>query len=251
MSNSIISDTLSDNEYYHGTMDYKAIQILYEGFRLKKQYSDYGRYGTFKEGLYLSKSLEPAALFGYTDIIFTCVLKMGISILKIDESYDKKVIDSLKREFGKDILTGDLSKVIPRNKHLTRKELINLLNYRFAKTVWHKTKDIQKWRSALSSVKQQLSLHKFDAIGMPDTEAGVAVFNPTFVKPIAIYHVKRDHTGKAYLLGFNKSQFVSVLRKDIEEFRDPDDTADMKEWDHVESLLDRYLSENNLDKAVS
>ena len=41
MNNPII-DKLADNEYYHGTASYKAIQILYEGFRLKKYHSEYG-----------------------------------------------------------------------------------------------------------------------------------------------------------------------------------------------------------------
>lgn len=44
----IPEDKLADNEFYHGTSNYKAIQILYEGFRLKKKYCLYGRYGTFK-----------------------------------------------------------------------------------------------------------------------------------------------------------------------------------------------------------
>ena len=125
MKVSVVSDNLADNEYYHGTIDYNAIQILYEGFRLKKKVSPYGRHGTFKQALYLTKSIDTAALFAYGDIVFKCRLAGGLSVLKITERYDPKVIDTLKREFGKSILTGDISKAIPRNKHLTRKELIN------------------------------------------------------------------------------------------------------------------------------
>ena len=51
------TDKLADDEYYHGTMHYKAIQILYEGFRLKKDFSDFGQNGTFKQGLYYIEKL--------------------------------------------------------------------------------------------------------------------------------------------------------------------------------------------------
>lgn len=53
--------SLSDNEYYHGTVSHKAIQILYEGFRLKKYHSNYGRYGTFKQGIYLTPMCRASA----------------------------------------------------------------------------------------------------------------------------------------------------------------------------------------------
>ncbi len=150
MQNSI-KDNLATDEYYHGTLDYKAIQILYEGFRLKKSSSDYGRYGTFKQGLYLTKTLPVASLFG-SKYVFRCRIEQGISILWLNDNYDKKVIAYLKREFSKSILDGDISKVIPRNKNLTKNELIHLLNYRFSKASWAR-KHIHKWFNVVSSFR--------------------------------------------------------------------------------------------------
>jgi len=120
--NDSVPDKLADNEYYHGTEAYKALSILYEGFRLKKGYSFYGSGGTFKQALYLTKSVDAAVAFGH--FIFRCKLADGVSILRIDEYYDKTIINSLRREFGKNILTGDITKALPRNKHLKKKELI-------------------------------------------------------------------------------------------------------------------------------
>ena len=84
MNNPII-DKLADNEYYHGTASYKAIQILYEGFRLKKCHSKYGSGGTFKQGIYLTKSLSSAKYFG-SEYIFKCHFKKGISIVFLTQT---------------------------------------------------------------------------------------------------------------------------------------------------------------------
>ena len=112
-------DRLAENEYYHGTSCYKAIQILYEGFRFKKHCSMSNGQGTFKHGVYLTKSLSMASLFG-PEYVFKCCLANGTSVLWLNEIYDQKVINYLKREFSKSILTGPISKAIPRNKNLTK-----------------------------------------------------------------------------------------------------------------------------------
>lgn len=72
--------TLAENEYYHGTHAYKALQILYEGFRHKKEYSSFGIHGTFKYGMYLTKSLSIADWFG-SGYVFKCCLKKRVSVL--------------------------------------------------------------------------------------------------------------------------------------------------------------------------
>ena len=242
-----IKATLANNEYYHGTTDHKAIQILYEGFRFKKEFSDWGKRSTFKQGIYLTKSLEIASLFSYSYIIFKCRLSEGISLLRIDGKYDPKVIDYLKREFGKDLLTKDISKSIPRNKHLTRKELINLLNYRYCQMGNWKAKDSEKWFATLSSVRQQLVLHKYDAIGEPMEEVGIAVFNPSHVKALDIYHVHLGSDRKPHLVPFDKKRFVARLKEDQAEFGDnPDYPEGRERWNYIGSLLQRYCEENEL-----
>ena len=242
-----IQGTLADNEYYHGTSDYKAIQILYEGFQLKKKYCNWGKDGVFKEGIYLTKSINIAVMFANGDIVFKCRLSDKISILRIDEKYDNKIIGSLKREFGRNILTGDISKTIPANKHLTKKELINLLNYRFYKGFWRQNSK-GEWCSEISpSIRHQLKLHKYDAIGEPQDEYGIAVFNPFHVKPTTMFHT--EYKGqKPFLKKFDKNKFVSDLEQMISEIRQDRDRKDeLEEADYIESLLKRYRKDNCLD----
>jgi hypothetical protein len=174
-------------------------------------------------------------------------LSEGISLLRIDGKYDPKVIDYLKREFGKDLLTKDISKSIPRNKHLTRKELINLLNYRYCQMGKWKAKDSEKWFATVTSVRQQLVLHKYDAIGEPIKEVGIAVFNPSHVKPTDIYHVHRGSDHKYHLIPFDKKKFVAQLKEFQTEFGDgPDYPEEREKWKHIGSLLQRYCEENEL-----
>lgn len=242
-----VEDKLAKNEYYHGTVNCNAIQILYEGFRLKKQYSSWGNLGTFKQGIYLTKSLGIASRFS-CGIIFKCCLSEGISLLRIDEKYDSKIIAYLKREFGKDILTKDISKSIPHNKHLTRKELINLLNYRYCKIGDWKGKNCWKSFSLVSAIRQQLRLHKYDAIGETEEEVGIAVFNPSFVKPLEIYHV-RYNGKKNDLTTFDKQKFATELKPIISELRELGGTPQEQEsYDHLDSLLKRFCKDNMLSQ---
>jgi len=248
--NDSLSVKLADNEYYHGTEAYKALPILYEGFRLKKEYCDYGSGGTFKQALYLTKSIDAAVVFG--DFVFRCRLVDGVSILRIDEHYNQSIIDSLRREFGKNILTGDITKAMPRNKHLKKTELIHLVNYRFAKrNNWMIGKyDYDKWDAVVSSVRQQLRKHKYDAIGETDDLTGLAILNPAFVKPLELYGARRENL-KGFLKKLDKQSFVYAVKNDIQELGEYcDSPKERAEWDtvsnRVEVLLARYCQENGL-----
>ena len=200
----------------------------------------------FKEGIYLTKSIDVAEMFAYGDIIFKCRLSDKVSILRIDEKYDKKVIDYLRREFGREILTSDVSKAMPSNKHLTKKELINLLNYRFNKDFWRQNRK-GEWCSEISpSVRHQLKLHKFDAIGNAENMAGIAIFNPAFVKPLKMFQF--GYKGiKPFLKELDKKKFASDLGRTISEHRGYCDNDNEREGlGYIESLLQRYRKENCL-----
>ena len=242
--NDSVPDKLADNEYYHGTEAYKALSILYEGFRLKKGYSFYGSGGTFKQALYLTKSVDAAVAFGH--FIFRCKLADGVSILRIDEYYDKTIINSLRREFGKNILTGDITKALPRNKHLKKKELIHLVNYRFAKMGNWKLEEDWKWDAVVPSIRQQLRKHKYDAIGSTDDLTGLAVLNPAFVKRLELYGSWKEKL-KGFLKELDKQSFVYAVKKDIRELGEIYDGPEEKVVrDHVEALLRKYCQENEL-----
>lgn len=235
---------LADNEYYHGTEAYKALPILYEGFRLKKEYCFYGSGGTFKQGLYLTKSVDTAVVFG--DFVFRCKLADGVSVLRVDEHYDQKIINSLRREFGKNILAGDITKAMPRNKHLKKKELIHLVNYRYAKRGNWMLDKSWKWDAVVSSVRQQLQKHKYGAIGNTDDLDGLAVLNPAYVKPLELYGAWKENL-KGFLKELDKQSFVYAVKRDIRKLGEIYDSPEEKAIrDHVEVLLARYCQENGL-----
>lgn len=243
MNNSVPAQ-LAEKEYYHGTCSYKALLILYEGFRLKKEHSTWGRDGTFKHALYLTKSVKIATFFGNS--VFKCQIADGMSILRIDERYDQSVIDSLKREFGKNIVTGDITKAIPRNKHLKRKELIHLVNYRFAKMGNWKDDELWKWDAVVSSIRRQLRRHKYDAIGTADDIIGIGVLNPSLVTPITLY-AGSNIWGKGSLKTLDEKRFAYSIQKHIKDMREMIDCPEEEtEYDHLEVLLARYCREHGL-----
>ena len=212
------NSTLAENEYYHGTAHYNALQILYEGFRLRKRSCKYGASGTFKQGLYLTKSLSMAGLFGY-GYVFKCRLAKGASVLWLDRNYDQKVIQYLKREFSKSILTEPISKVMPRNKKLTKTELIHLLNYRFSKARYWSKKHYRHWPANISSLREQLVSHRYDGVGETKSMEGLAIFNPSFVEPIELSKIV-SMGEKTLLRPVNPKKFVA----DIDDFyRSPAD----------------------------
>jgi hypothetical protein len=239
-----LESKLAENEYYHGTANDSALQILYEGFRLKKKYLPYGRYGTFKQGIYLTKSLDVAALFGF-DVVFKCRLAGGTSILWINECYDRRVIASLRREFTKNILTGDITKAIPHNKHLKKKELIHLLNYRYCKVASWKLRDSLRWMISLSSFREQLQRHKYDAVGELKHEDGLAVFNPTHIEPVDAFHLSRCGQ-EIFLQDLDKERLASEIQEMLDDLKEDREGSDKEELDYVALLLDRYRREHNL-----
>ena len=232
---------LDENEYYHGTAHYNAIQILYEGFRLRKYYS---QSGTFKRAIYLTKSLSIVDFFGLK-YVFKCRLKKGISVLWLDRNYDPKVIQYLKKEFSKSILTEPISKVIPRNKKLTKTELIHLLNYRFSKARYWSKKNFRHWAANISSLREQLLLHKYDGVGELKSMEGLAIFNPSFVEPMELSKVVSVGE-KTLLKPVNPKRFVaeindlySDLIEDYDEVR--------QEWEnHISPMIKRYCRDHGL-----
>jgi hypothetical protein len=240
-----LPDKLAENEYYHGTAAYSAIQILYEGFRLKKNYCDSGKYGTFKQGIYLTKSLNVADLYSH-GYIFKCQIKQGTSILWLNDDYDKNIIKYLGKEFSKSILTGPISKAIPHNKNLTKKELIHLLNYRFCKVNHKKRRDFQKRMKIASSFRQQLNLHKYDGVGETQEEAGLVIFNPSFVKQTQLLNTVSEG-GKTNLGHFNAQQLANEVEKhcnDMVEYFDSQESSE--EIQHLRLLRQKFCQENGL-----
>src|SRR5262249_18943363 len=122
-------DDNSGRQFYHGTSALAALCISTEGFWLQDSSRAFGQ-NMLGYGIYVTANLEVAADFGRD--IWRVRLAPGTRILWLGEHYDRRIIDSLQREFGKELLAFDFGAAIPPNKHLRRVELIALLNYLWA-----------------------------------------------------------------------------------------------------------------------
>jgi len=65
-------------------------------------------------------------------VLFRVALRPGTRLLRLDLPPDRKVLDTLKREFGKVILVKNPLKVMPHNKRLTLNEAVQLARYHVA-----------------------------------------------------------------------------------------------------------------------
>ena len=186
---------LGKREYWHGTKPQSAVCIVCEGFRIDPEFGISGRGGSFREAIYLTKSLETARSFG--EYIVRCALSAGTRILRLDNTYDTKTVQYLRREFGKEVLGPRFSSVLPPNKHLTKKELISLLNFVFSKAEKERAKEREwlNWHGNLTWIRDQLRRHAFHAVGRVDDMHGIAVLAPSRVTCVQVYDGREMRMG--------------------------------------------------------
>ena len=159
--------------YFHGTWAGYAYSIMTRGFELGHE----GHGNLLGRGVYIAQKVSSAALWTFGDIVIRCRLQPGTRILWVDEDYDRRVIDSLRREFGQELLAlgPHFHKVIPHNKHLTNQELIHLSSYvlmtaRRKRRGYYRSRKGKRrqyydtWRR-LSRLHDQLKRHGYDALG--------------------------------------------------------------------------------------
>jgi hypothetical protein len=164
--------------FLHGTSPLAAVCILIDGFRLLPIVLRPWYLGLLGHGVYITASLWQAAWFsrGY---IFRVHLAPGTRILRLDGQYDPRVIDSLRREFGKDVLGAAFDKAIPSNKHLRRVEVINLLNYHWAHYDLDAKQRVQPLVAEFGMFRRYLTRCHYAGLGCLESDAGVVVFNPS------------------------------------------------------------------------
>jgi len=120
-------ESIDQKTFYHGTYFRNIPEIEKQG--LKSQ----GYWGYLNKGIYITEDWRIALFFG--EYLYIVKLKQGTRLLDLSQKPDKKVLDYLKREFGKQLLKADAPfKVIPKNKHLKNNEVIELTRYFFHKT---------------------------------------------------------------------------------------------------------------------
>lgn len=191
-------------KYYHGTSYYCAYRILKEGFRSLRYF---GCSGVKGDGIYVSDDLSYCEFMSRMGVgspdgkldpnkscMIECELKLDKPIFWVTGEYDEKVIKYLKKEFSKDIakISQKTLKCIPSNKHLTRKELINLVNYwdQQRNKRWKKDEDFWYY---VEICRKLLSKSGYAAWGEYthrewDSDE-IVVFNPSQVIPKKVYKV--------------------------------------------------------------
>jgi len=194
----------SSNIFYHGTWAGYGYAIMTRGFELGHE----GRGHLLGRGVYLAQKVESAALW-YFGLVITCTLQAGTRILWFDDNYDRRIINSLRREFGQELLDlgPHFHKAIPSNKRLTQTELIHLCSYVLMRARQKRDQYIFSARKGarmryrdtwlrLSHLHEQVKRHGYDVLGDRSNlywdSDELLVFNPSRVLPLSAHRLIRE-----------------------------------------------------------
>ena len=171
--------------FYHGTDEQYAWSIMTRGFTLENE-----RWGRgWGNGVYLSGTDDFASTWGR--IIIVCQLQAGTRVLWHGD-YNRKVIDSLRREFGKGIVSPEFWKELPSNKQFTRNEIVQLWHYlvdRYYESPRRfRTGRFYRLLKNYSRIYQQLKRHGYHGVGFRSSGwPEILVFNPARVKALSAH----------------------------------------------------------------
>lgn len=199
--------------YYHGTWDGYGYDIMIRGFELGHE----GLGNMTGRGVYIAQKPRGAGLWARF-LVIVCRLQPGTRILWVDDEYDQRVIDSLRRKYGQELLDlgPNFGRVLPPNKHLTNKELIHLCSYvrmQTRKQGWKRglrpskaqtARYLDGWRRIVP-LHTQLRKHGYRALGdrsrlFWDSDE-IVVYNPARVQPLSAHRFKWvDDVGDDYEL---------------------------------------------------
>ena len=238
-------------KYYHGTSYYSAYRILKEGFRLL---SGIGQYGVKGPGTYITDNLDYALFMGQSKggvenpnkpCIIQCELRADGPIMWSEKKYDPKVIKYLKKEFNKKIVdfNYDISKLVPKNKHIARKEAINLVNFWHEKDCKEREKERRKsgWgnyktkgdSSFIENTRYLLSSHGFSGWGQYTHDSWdsdeIVIFNPSHVVPVKVWEATGDWDKEE--LVFENVKLVKEIKPDELKAGYEYEKKDMKKYD--------------------
>jgi hypothetical protein len=189
--------------YYHGTNPRNLYGIITQGFKLLGEESHGRVHGA---GLYIATKPETAAYWADQAFVhrahyaIKCQVQEGTRVLWKETDYDKKVIRSLEKEFGKGISRNyDFWKLIPHNKQLTTKELralVTHLDYAIGYAGWGTKKtgrESDKKYAHLKRFSRLLRQYGYDALG-DRTEScwdsdEILVYNPSRVIPVSVHRL--------------------------------------------------------------
>lgn len=197
MSSEAIHLPTENRTFYHGTSKFSARSILRQGFRdwswtennyrfryRKKEGADRHKHGgALGYGTYITANWKTGLHFG--PVLFRVELQPGTRLLRLDVAPDPRIIDRLKREFGHEILTKNPLKVIPRNKHLTLGEAIELTRHHFDKRYNSGANGDLWWfhHDRLFELRPILMRHGIHGWGESNDLNGIAIFQSDRIKP--------------------------------------------------------------------
>jgi hypothetical protein len=137
---------------------------------------------------------------------------------------DRKCLDYLQREFGREILNKTPLKVLPKNKKLSLRELVTLFRYHYWHTWekkysrnrdgsprWPKRRDLHC--RLLHDFRKLLVRYGFDGYGNPSDENGIVVFaeDRLHLKEV-IAQVPPDVYTEAVDSGFDRFRDVGEIK---------------------------------------
>ena len=188
-----IARNFKSYSFFHGAKsDLDALKICAEGFQ--REYSDeegrWFRDGNLGIGTYLTCNWQMALWFG--NALLHQTLQPGTIVLDTSIEPDPKIMGYLGKKFGRELLTsGNPQGVLPRNKHLSRKEAVTLARYHYREAweklsendamVWRKKQTNQR-RHHLTALKSCVNLLKqagFHGYGNPNDDNGILIFEPS------------------------------------------------------------------------
>ena len=219
-----IENNLRQHRFFHGCQNSDDLaSISAHGFR-GETFDEDGRWqrdGNLGKGIYLTCDWRTAVWFG--TILLEATLIKGARILDASIPADSAVLTSLKREFGNELLvSGDIRKVLPRNKHLRLNELIELTRH-FYHRVWDRDwRNERSWRfspeekrdrRALDHAVSHLKRYGFHGYGHPQDDNGIVIFTPDRIRLTKVLRALEysEHSRIAYddsLKGLSLEEFL-------------------------------------------
>jgi len=226
----------------HGTTALNAARIVVEGFRILKDPNT----GALGRGIYLTRSLAWACEFMRDfggigrGVVFQVELAPGTRILRLHGKYDPRTIDSLRREFGAELLQIDFHKALPKNKHLRSRELIELLNFLVSDSDQIAITPRSHWAGE-SGVRHVLRKSGYMGYGCDRSDAGVVIFDPGRLKACGLWRldgaVELKDEGPGNLSFETPPRLVPATPTwllDAAEATLIEDERDQEEWERLE-----------------
>ena len=183
-----ILDNFEKPVFYHGTTAKAVESIARDGFRVwfvDDESGPFAARGHLGTGLYVTCNWRMALWFGPS--LLRVAIRPGTRLLNAALPPDGKILDSIQREFGRDVLRKAPWKVLPKNKNLTLRELISMFRFHYWFT-WEKefNRDedgFYKWprqrelhRRLLEYFRSMLIRYGFHGYGNSEDDNGIVVF---------------------------------------------------------------------------